>query len=232
MLSDHSSQPANSDACVLMAPSILSADFLNLGEDVAKVAPTADFIHVDVMDGHFTPNLTIGPAFVESLKHSFNVRLDVHLMVDNPEQTVDWYLDRGADLVTVHLETLTHANRVLTHIRERGALAGVAVNPATPICLLREVVQIADLILVMSVNPGFGGQSFISTTPRRLDELCALCDDMQSHPLIEVDGGINTTTAPEVVSHGARVLVAGSAVFGADDPERAMESIRRAGEGA
>lgn len=217
---------------VLMAPSILSADFLDLRRDVSKVEPGADFIHVDVMDGHFTPNLTIGPGFVQALKRDFATRLDVHLMVDNPEASVDWYLDAGADLVTAHAEALVHGNRFLTHIHDRGALAGVAVNPATPISLLRELVPLSDLILVMSVNPGFGGQKFIASTLRKLDELEALCLEMNAHPLVEVDGGINVATAPEVVAHGARVLVAGSAVFGAPDPADAMEAIRAAGEGA
>lgn len=211
---------------VLMAPSILSADFLNLRADVAKVAPSADFIHVDVMDGHFTGNLTIGPKFVSALKDSFDVPLDVHLMVDNPEATLDWYLDAGADLVTMHLEALTHADRAFAHAHARGARVGVAVNPATPICLLRDVVGLVDLVLVMSVNPGFGGQSFIEYTPRRLRELTALCDEMGAHPLIEVDGGIKCATAPLVAEAGANVLVAGSSVFGADDPLAAMEGVR------
>ena len=211
---------------VLMAPSILSADFLSLRADVAKVAPSADFIHVDVMDGHFTGNLTIGPKFVSALKDSFAVPLDVHLMVDNPEATLDWYLDAGADLVTMHLEALTHADRAFAHARSRGARVGVAVNPATPICLLRDVVGLVDLVLVMSVNPGFGGQSFIEYTPRRLRELTALCDEMGAHPLIEVDGGIKRSTAPLVAQAGANVLVAGSSVFGADDPLAAMEGVR------
>lgn len=217
---------------ILMAPSILSADFLNLERDVAKVADGADFIHVDVIDGHFTPNLTIGPAFVSALKKAFATPLDVHLMVDNPETTVDWYLDAGADLVTVHVEALVHGNRLMRHIRERGAKAGIALNPATPICAVREYVELADLVLLMSVNPGFGGQKFIESTPRRLRELHALCDELGANPLVEVDGGIGLATAPEVAAAGANVLVAGSAVFGQDDPAAAMEAIRTAALGA
>lgn len=214
-----------SDA-VLMAPSILSADFLNLQRDVEKVAAGADFIHVDVIDGHFTPNLTIGPAFVRALKGAFATPLDVHLMIDNPESTVDWYLDAGADLVTVHAEALVHGNRIVSHIHERGARAGIALNPATPICQVREFVEIADLILLMSVNPGFGGQRFIPATTRRIRELVALCEELGAHPLIEVDGGIGPDTAAQVAQAGARVLVAGSAVFGQADPAGAMEVIR------
>ena len=218
----------NAENRVMMAPSILSADFLDLRSDVAKVAATADFIHVDVMDGHFTGNLTIGPGFVKALKASFDVPLDVHLMVDNPEATLDWYLDAGADLVTMHLEALTHADRAFSHVRSRGARVGVAVTPTTPICLLRDIVPLVDLVLVMSVNPGFGGQSFIGYTPRRLRELAALCDEMGTHPLIEVDGGVKESTAPLVAAAGANVLVAGSSVFGRPDPAAAMESVRAA----
>ncbi len=216
------------DGRVLMAPSILSADFMRLSEDVARVAPTADLIHVDVMDGHFTPNLTIGPAFVRGLRRDFpQSKLDVHLMVSNPDESVDWYLDAGADLVTMHYEALAHANRAVAHIHERGALAGIALNPSTPVQAVRELVEVADLILVMSVNPGFGGQRFIPSTIRKIQELVALCEELEAHPLIEVDGGINVDTAPQVVAAGARILVAGSAVFehGAQS-QQAMEAIR------
>ncbi len=220
-----------SDA-VMMAPSILSADFLNLESSVGLIANDADFIHVDVMDGHFVPNLTLGAPFVRALKRHFATPLDVHLMVSNPEDSIDWYLDAGADIATVQLEALTHANRLVRHIRERGSMAGVAVNPATPICLLRDLVEEVDLILIMSVNPGFGGQSFISSTPRRLAELRDLCSNLGCNPLIEVDGGITVDTAPLVTAQGARLLVAGSAVFGKPDPCAAMESIRLSGSSA
>lgn len=211
---------------VLMAPSILSADFLDLRADVSRVADGADFIHVDVIDGHFTPNLTIGPGFVKALKRDFDTPLDVHLMVSNPESTVDWYLDAGADLVTAHVEALTHGHRFMSHVHERGARVGIALNPATPICQAREFVEVADLILLMSVNPGFGGQKFIGSTVRRIGELLDLCDELNAHPLIEVDGGIGAGTAGQVAAAGATVLVAGSAVFGAEDPAGAMEQIR------
>lgn len=217
---------------VMMAPSILSADFLNLESSINLVADRCDYIHVDVMDGHFVPNLTLGAPFVKALKGRFSTPLDVHLMVSNPEDTIDWYLDAGADIATFQLEAVTHANRLVQHIRERGSMAGVAVNPATPICLLRDLVEVADLILVMSVNPGFGGQSFIESTPRRLQELHDLCNNLECSPLVEVDGGITAATAPLVTSCGARLLVAGSAVFGKDDPLAAMEAIRSAGTSA
>lgn len=213
---------------VKMAPSILSADFMNLESSVGLVAPSADAIHVDVMDGHFVPNLTIGPGIVKGLRSRFDVPLDVHLMVDNPEETVDWYLDAGADIATVQLEALTHANRLVRHVRERGVLAGVAVNPATPVWMLRDLVEEVDLVLVMSVNPGFGGQSFIPSTLRRLRELADLCANLGCVPIVEVDGGIGPETAPAAAACGARLLVAGSAVFGADEPRTAMEGIRAA----
>lgn len=220
------------DGRVLMSPSILSADFLNLQSSVSQVSDGADFIHVDVMDGHFVPNLTIGPLFVKGLKARFSNPLDVHLMVDNPEATADWYLDAGADLLTAQLEALTHANRFARHVRERGALAGVAINPATPVCLLRDIVEELDAVLVMSVNPGFGGQSFIPSTARRISELRDMCVNLGCNPVIEVDGGIGVKTAPLVCAAGARMLVAGSAVFGAAQPQDAMEQIRLAGQAA
>ncbi len=217
---------------VMVAPSILSADFLNLESSVNLVAPGADALHVDVMDGHFVPNLTIGPGVLAGLRKRFDLVLDVHLMVDNPEESVDWYLDAGADVATVQVEALTHANRLVRHVRERGALAGVALNPATPVWTLRDLVEEVDLVLVMSVNPGFGGQSFIASTERRLGELRDLCANLGCSPIVEVDGGINAATAPTACRAGARLLVAGSAVFGADDPLAALEGVRAAGAAA
>ena len=213
---------------IMMSPSILSADFLNLEQSVAAVAQGADFIHFDVMDGHFVPNLTIGPMVAKALGKRFATPLDVHLMVDNPEQSCDWYLDAGAAVLTAHLEAMTHANRFVRHVRERGARAGIAINPATPVCLLRDIVEEVDLVLVMSVNPGFGGQSYIPSSARRIAEVRDLCANLGCSPLIEVDGGIGTATAPLVARAGATVLVAGSAVFGKDDPNAAMEQIRSA----
>lgn len=217
---------------VMMSPSILSADFLNLESSVGLVAHQADCIHVDVMDGHFVPNLTIGPAIVKSLKKKFTTPLDVHLMIDNPESCIDWYLDAGADIATVQMEALTHAHRLVHHIKSRGALAGIALNPGTPVWTLRDLIEDLDLVLIMSVNPGFGGQSFINGSLRKLAELRDLCANLGCKPIVEVDGGIGLATAPQVTAQGARLLVAGSAVFNTPDPCAAMESIRAAGTAA
>ncbi len=216
---------------VLMAPSILSADFTSLGDAVRLVAGGgADLIHVDVMDGHFVPNLTIGPPVVKAIKRVTDVPLDVHLMIENAEETVGWYLDAGADLVVVHAEACDHLHRVVQTIHAAGAQAGVSLNPATPVEVLRDIVGDLDLVLLMSVNPGFGGQSFIGRTVEKVRRLSALCAEEGATPLIQVDGGIDTNTAPLVVEAGARVLVAGSAVFCKADPVSAMNAIRAAGE--
>ncbi len=218
---------------VLIAPSILSADFDRLGEAVELVQDGgADFIHVDVMDGHFVPNLTIGPPVVKALKRVATVPLDVHLMIDNADSTVQWYLDAGADWVTVHVEACDRLDHVIGSIHSAGAKAGVSLNPGTPIDAVRDVLGQIDMVLVMSVNPGFGGQSFIPGTVDKVRELSAMCTQEGVAPLIQVDGGIDTTTAPLVAAVGARCLVAGSAVFCQDDPVRAMQAIREAALGA
>ncbi|GAB4274639.1 MAG: ribulose-phosphate 3-epimerase [Coriobacteriia bacterium] len=216
-----------------VAPSILSADFGSLREAVALVEDAgASAVHVDVMDGHFVPNLTIGPPVVAALKRCARIPLDVHLMVDNPDETVGWYLDAGADWVTVHVEASQHLNRIVASIHDAGARAGVSLNPATPVEELREILPFVDLVLVMSVNPGFGGQSFIATSVGKIEQLASLAQDLGVDPLIAVDGGIDERTAPQVTRAGARLLVAGSAVFGADDPAKAIEAIRSAGASA
>jgi len=218
---------------ILMAPSILSADFSNLGEAVTRICVGgADMVHVDVMDGHFVPNLTIGPPVVRALKSATDAPLDVHLMIDNADSAVEWYLDAGADMVTVHVEACTHLDRVLQTIREAGAKAGVSFNPATPVEHARDVLGITDMLLVMSVNPGFGGQAFIPYSVQRVRRLAAMCAEEGVCPLIQVDGGIDPTTAPLVAEAGARVLVAGSAIFGQDDPVAAMNAIRDAAQAA
>ncbi|MDA3935322.1 MAG: ribulose-phosphate 3-epimerase [Actinomycetota bacterium] len=216
---------------VLMAPSILSADFTCLGESIGLVHD-ADYIHVDVMDGHFVPNLTIGPPVVKALKRITDIPLDVHLMITNAEDSVDWYLDAGADVVTVHAEACPHLHRVVQTIQAAGAKASVSLNPGTPVSVLRDVLGDLDMVLLMSVNPGFGGQKFIGNTVRKIRELVSLCTDVGAAPLIQIDGGIDEETAPLVVAAGARVLVAGSAVFCKNDPAVAMEAIRNAGMSA
>lgn len=218
---------------ILIAPSILSADFTRLAEAVS-IAETggADFIHVDVMDGHFVPNLTIGPPVIRALKRIATMPLDVHVMIDNADSTIDWYLDAGADSVSVHVEASPHLHRTLRRIRERGAAAAVTLNPATPIAAVRDVLGEVDMVLIMSVNPGFGGQSFIERSVERVGELAELCDAEGVWPLIQVDGGINPETAGRVCAAGARCLVAGNAVFGDPDPRAAIAAIRAAGTAA
>lgn len=214
-----------------IAPSILSADFMNLGADVRLVSEGgADWIHVDVMDGHFVPNLTIGPAHVKALKKITDVPLDVHLMIDNPEVQVSWYLEAGADSVTIHCEATDDAAALIDAIHAAGAKAGVSINPETDTSVLAGLVDKCDLVLMMSVHPGFGGQSFIESTPERITQVVELCKAADANPIIEVDGGINAKTASLVVARGADLLVAGSAVFKAADPVEAMAQIRGAHE--
>jgi ribulose-phosphate 3-epimerase len=216
---------------VLIAPSILSADFGALREDVAMVeAAGADMIHVDVMDGHFVPNLTIGPPVVKALKRCTDLPLDVHLMIENPDETIDWYLDAGADYLTVHVEACTGLQSVVGRIREGGARAGVSLNPDTPVETLGDIVGEIDMVLVMSVNPGFGGQSFIPGSSQKLSDVAGLARERGSEVLIAVDGGIDATTASEAVGGGARMLIAGSAVFCADDPATALRELRSVAE--
>ena len=210
---------------VSIAPSILSADMANLQRDLDKIA-NADYIHFDVMDGHFTGNLTFGVDVGRAVKRVSDVPVDVHMMVSNPDDTIDWYADAGADLITVHYEASTHLHRTLTHLQERGIKAGVVLNPATPVCVLESIIDVADMVLLMSVNPGFGGQSFIPGTLAKLRELKAMCERHGVSPLIEVDGGISSKNIAEVVEAGANVLVAGSAVFKAEDPTAEVELLR------
>jgi ribulose-phosphate 3-epimerase len=216
-----------------MAPSILSADFTRLAEAIELVeAGGADYIHVDVMDGHFVPNLTIGPPVIKAIKRIATKPLDVHLMIDNADSTIDWYLDAGADSITVHVESCPHLHRTLSRIREAGASPAVVVNPATPVDAIIEVLGLVDMILIMSVNPGFGGQTFIPRAAEKVAELTWMCGELGIEPLIQVDGGITIETAPLVSAEGARVLVAGNAVFGQPDPVAAMQAIRAAAEAA
>jgi ribulose-phosphate 3-epimerase len=200
---------------VKLAPSILSADFARLGDDVMKAEEAgADWIHVDIMDGHFVPNMTIGPPVVAALRRVTRLPLDVHLMIEQPDRYVDAFADAGADLITVHQEATRHLHRTLEAIRECGARPGVAINPATPSGTLDEILALVDMVLVMTVNPGFGGQRFIRSTLRKIEMLRrSLAERGMPEVEIEVDGGIAPATAPEVTRAGATVLVAGAAVF-------------------
>src|SRR5215470_8183175 len=210
-----------------IAPSILSADFAALGDAIARVeAAGADLLHVDVMDGHFVPNLTLGPPVIESIRKRTRLPLDVHLMIEEPERYIDTYVRAGADLLTVHVEACRHLQRALTQIREAGARPGVALNPATLPGVVEYVLDDLDLILVMSVNPGFGGQSFIPSAHRKIREVRTL---LGARPVdVSVDGGVKAGLARSLAEDGASVLVAGSAIFGAADPGEALRAIRAA----
>lgn len=214
-------------APIKISPSILSVDMAHLARDLERIS-SADFIHVDVMDGHFVPNLSYGTAIVKACKSATSIPLDVHLMVSNPDETVDWYIDAGADLITVHYEASTHLHRTIAHIKDRGCRAGVVLNPATPVSVLEDIIEDVDMVLLMSVNPGFGGQAFIERSIAKIKQVVELCARHGVSPLIEIDGGVSVSNASAVAKAGANVLVAGSAVFGAEDPAAAIESIRSA----
>ena len=203
---------------IKLAPSILSADFARLGAAIAEAeAGGADRVHIDVMDGHFVPNITIGPVVVRSLRNTTQLPLECHLMIEDPDTYAPEFAAAGADTITVHPEGSRHLHRTIQRIKQLGKRVGVALNPATSEALIEEIIPDVDLILVMTVNPGFGGQKFIEGTLPKLRRLRELIDSVNPTCEIEVDGGIDATTAPRVVSAGARVLVAGSAVFGAKD---------------
>src|SRR5262245_7158101 len=212
-----------------IAPSILAADFAALGEAIARIEPAApDQFHVDVMDGHFVPNLSIGPPVIEAIRKRTRVPLDVHLMIEDPDRWVETYVKAGADIVTVHAEACPHLQRCLTRIREAGARAGVALNPSTPPGILQYILDDLDLVLVMSVNPGFGGQSFIPASYAKVREVRSL---LGSRPVeVSVDGGVGKSRAAALAEAGADILVAGTAVFGAPDPVQALKDIRSAAE--
>lgn len=214
---------------IKIAPSILSADFAALGEAIARVeAAGADWLHVDVMDGHFVPNLTIGPPVVEAIRKRTRLPLDVHLMIEAPERYLPAFKSAGADLLTVHAEACPHLDRTLHQIRELGAKAGVALNPSTSPFVLEYVLDALDLVLVMSVNPGFGGQAFIPTSYAKVRQVRTL---LGSRPVkISVDGGVKLEHARPLVAHGATVLVAGSLIFGAPDPGAVVKQLRDASE--
>ncbi len=210
---------------ITIAPSILSADFARLADELADVAD-AEWVHIDVMDGHFVPNLTIGPMVVEAVRRSTDRFVDVHLMIDPVDPYLGDFVDAGADMVTVHVEACRHLDRTLARIRELGAMAGVALNPATPAVLIEHVLDRVDLVLVMTVNPGFGGQSYIAGAEPKLCEIRRMIDGRAVR--LGVDGGINIDTAGPVAAAGADVLVAGSAVFGCPDRSGAIAALRTA----
>ena len=215
---------------IKLAPSILSADFSRLGEQVAEVTKAgADYIHVDVMDGHFVPNITIGAPVVASLRSWTDLPLDVHLMIEQPEAHISQFAEAGADIITVHVEAATHLHRLVEAIKELGVRAGVSLNPATPISSLDEVLPLLDLVLVMTVNPGFGGQAFIGSMMGKIARLRKVLDDRQARAELEVDGGITATIAPKVAEAGAEVLVAGAAIFGSKQGAgKALREMKKA----
>jgi ribulose-phosphate 3-epimerase len=218
---------------IRLAPSILAADFAALGEAVAAAERGgADLIHVDVMDGHFVPNLTVGPPVVRSLRRVARVPLDVHLMITDPDRFAGEFVEAGAAMLSVHVEVLPHLNRTLAYIKELGAKAGVAINPSTPVVALEEVVADVDFILVMSVNPGFGGQAFLPRSASKVRELRAMLDRAGNRAPIEVDGGLDVDTVGSVVRAGAEILVAGSSIFRAPDVVAAARALRQAAEQA
>lgn len=211
---------------MILAPSILSADFGRLAEELAHAERGgAGLIHVDVMDGHFVPNLTLGPPVVAALRRHTRLPLDVHLMIEHAERWLDAFLDAGANWISVHVEAMPHLQRAIAHIRSRGARAGVALNPATPLGTLEEILPELDYVLVMSVNPGFGGQKFLPNALDKVQRLAAQIRTRGLHAQIEVDGGVDAGNARTLVQAGADVLVAGSAVFGRGDVEQAARQL-------
>ena len=217
----------------LIAPSILSADFAHLADEVAAVERSgADLLHVDVMDGHFVPNLTVGPPIVESLKKVTKLPLDVHLMITNADAFIAEFAAAGADYLTVHVEACPHLHRTVQSIKERGVKAGVTLNPATSLHMIEEILPEVDLILIMSVNPGFGGQKFIGSSLKKIAAVRQMIDRAGSRALLEVDGGVKTENAAQVLAAGADILVAGSAIFSSRDYAATIAALRAAGQPA
>ena len=214
---------------VRLAPSILSADFAHLARDIAAAeAGGADLIHVDVMDGHFVPNITIGPPVVRAIRKVASRPLDVHLMISDPDRYIDAFAEAGAAMISVHVEVLPHLHRTIAAIKALGVQAGAVLNPSTPVTAIEEVAGDLDFVLLMSVNPGFGGQRFIPATVDKIRRMRALLSRAGSTAPIEVDGGVDLTTIKDVVAAGGNILVAGQAVFGSGDPARALAALRKA----
>jgi ribulose-phosphate 3-epimerase len=217
---------------VRIAPSLLSADFARLADALAMAEEGgADLVHVDVMDGHFVPNLTIGPPVVKAMKRATRLPLDVHLMIEKPEETLERYLDAGGDWISVHVEATRHLQRCLETIRRGGAKAGAAINPGTPVGALAAAWGDLDLALIMSVNPGFGGQAFLRGSVARVRRARAAAAEAGARAVIEVDGGVDAGNAAELVEAGAEILVAGTAIYGQEDPKSAIGQLRAAARG-
>ena len=211
----------------LIAPSVLSADFGNLQRDIEMInGSQADWFHVDVMDGRFVPNISFGFPVMKAIQEHAKKFVDVHLMIVEPEKYVEEFINYGADLVSVHYEACTHLHRTINFIQDKGAKAGVVLNPSTPVWVLEDIITEVDLVLLMSVNPGFGGQKFIENTYKKIKETKELILENNSTALIEIDGGVNTENAPNLFEAGADVLVAGNAVFASENPERPIELLK------
>jgi len=212
---------------IRIAPSILSSDFLRLGDEIKAVEEAgADMLHIDIMDGVFVPNITIGAFVVEAIKRATALPLDVHLMIESPERYINDFSSAGADYLTIHIEASVHLHRAVMQIKERGSKAGVSINPSTPVSSLQEILPYLDMAVVMSVNPGFGGQKFIPTSLGKIKRLKEMADEMGLRPLIEVDGGVTPENAKEVASVGADILVMGSAFFRAKDYKGLVRRLR------
>lgn len=212
---------------VIIAPSLLSADFLNLEKDIRMLNESeADWLHLDVMDGRFVPNITFGMPIVKQMKKVARKPLDVHLMIVEPEKYLEGFCDAGADILTVHEEACIHLHRTVMRIKELGMKAGVSLNPHTPVATLQDILTEIDLVLLMSVNPGFGGQSFIENTYEKIRRLRKMAEDQKTSLIIEIDGGVTDKNAQKLVDAGADALVAGSFVFGATDPSKAIASLK------
>jgi ribulose-phosphate 3-epimerase len=211
---------------IRIAPSILSADFASLGDEIRKVEEAgAHLIHVDVMDGHFVPNITVGPPVVRSIRKVTRLPLDVHLMITDPDKYIPAFVEAGANMLTVHAEATVHLDRTLNFIRSQNVLVGVSINPATPLSAVEYAAGLADMLLIMTVNPGFGGQQFIPYTVEKIRHARQMIEERNYRCVIEVDGGIDSATAPKVVKAGAEVLVSGSAIFHAADPARKVKEL-------
>lgn len=213
---------------IKLAPSILSADFARLLEDVKKVEEAGcEYLHIDVMDGHFVPNITLGPSLVKSLRKDVNMVFDAHLMIENPDQYIKDFVDAGCDLIVVHQEACIHLHRTIQNIKSHGIKAGVALNPATPIETIKHVLSDVDMVLIMTVNPGFGGQSFIEGMIPKIKELKGIIDDQNLKVDIQVDGGIKPENVNKVVEAGANVIVAGSAIFNSNNISETVQLFRK-----